>query len=151
MIADDDHTAVTGSSTVGASLLVPDLRLSPSLGPGEAPLTADRVTLVLYAGRAGAFVDLAADLALLTGTDLGDVVLDRHLTPPPNGGPVLERESIINQAIGVLIGRGRTPQQAWAHLDTRATLDGTNRWTASARLLDDLFRHPSLGPGHNDT
>lgn len=140
MTAGDD-TAVT----VGSSLVIPRLRVDPA----HVPSTGEHVMLVLYAARAGAFVDLAADLALLTGTDLADVVLDRHLSPPPDTAPVLRRESIINQAIGALIGRGRTPHEAWAHLESRTTRDRSDRWTASARLLDELLRQPPLDPGHD--
>jgi hypothetical protein len=37
------------------------------------------VEVILYTGRAGAFVDLAADLAWLTGRGMTDVPLDQHL------------------------------------------------------------------------
>jgi hypothetical protein len=70
--------------------------------------------LILYAQRRGAFIDLAADLSWLTGRDPSEFVLDHHFTLPnhldaPEG---LTVASVINQAIGVLIAHGRTPEQA---------------------------------------
>lgn len=73
------------------------------IGPG--------IELILYAGNPGALVDLAADLSWLTGRELSDYVLDAHLVVADHGDE-LGRTSWINQAIGVLIGRGYTPEHA---------------------------------------
>lgn len=75
---------------------------------------APAVVLVLYAAAPGAFVDLAADLAWITGQHLTSFHLDEHVNPP-NAEPAatsLPAMSMINQAIGELLGRGRTPD-AW--------------------------------------
>ena len=91
------------------------------------------VAIILYAGSPGAFVDLAADLAWLTGTPLSEFILDQHLSLAT--GPLPEDQlraaSAINQALGVLIGRGYTPQQAHWELDTQAAHAGTDRHTAA--------------------
>lgn len=106
--------------------------------PGRGdPRKSSVVLITLYAGSPGAFVDLAADLAWLTGRPPRDFVLDQHLThaaeSPPEGH--LHAASTINQAIGVLIGRGYTPQQADWQLDVQAAHHRTDRHAAAQRIL----------------
>jgi hypothetical protein len=98
------------------------------------------VALILYAGTPGTFVDLTADLAWLTGRPLSDFALDQHLSVPAGSdtGTYLRTASVINQAIGVLIGRGYTPWQAHRELDTQADGAGTDRHTAAQFILDKL-------------
>jgi hypothetical protein len=112
---------------VAASIRVP-------LDVGGADI---QISLVLYATTPGAFVDLAADLSWLTGRDLGDFALDRHVIGPDklDGADGLGAASVINQAIGVLIGRGHTPSQARRELNSRATAAGTERHIAAAEIL----------------
>lgn len=117
-----------------ASLAIP---LTPAFDDvGAAPNTV----LVLYAGTPGAFTDLAADLAWLSGRDLTEFTLDQHLTPPLNQ-PASHRGlvafSMINQAIGMLIERGRTPEQAEHELDVRAARAGVDRHIAASRIVAD--------------
>jgi len=106
----------------------------PSIGDSWAP---PAVALIFYAGSPGAFVDLAADLAWLTARPLSDFVLDQHLTIPAGSGSgaQLSAASVINQAIGVLIGFGYTPQQADRRLDTQAAHAGTDRYAAAQHIL----------------
>ncbi|MGA8548458.1 MAG: hypothetical protein WB785_24835 [Mycobacterium sp.] len=113
------------------------LTLLARAGGGRA---APLVTLTLYAGRPGTFVDLTADLAWLTGRPPGDFVLDQHLTVPDGSdtGINLRAASVISQAIGVLIGRGHPPGQAHRELDNRADSAGTDRHTAAQFILDTL-------------
>ena len=111
------------------------LRLTlPGIGDGWAP---PAVALILYAKSPGAFVDLAADLAWLTARPLGDFVLDQDLTIPAgsDSGAQLSAASVINQAIGVLIGLGYTTQQADWRLDTQAAHAGTDRYAAAELIL----------------
>lgn len=100
-----------------------------------------RVALILYAGAQGAFVDLAADLAWLTGRPLSEVTLDEHLTVPTGGdiATPLQAASDINQTIGLLIGRGYTPQQAGWQLDTQAANNQTDRRSAAQLILDTVI------------
>jgi hypothetical protein len=109
----------------------------PGVGDGGGRLT---VAVNLYAGSPGAFVDLAADMAWLTARPLSDFVLDQHLTIPTqsNTGTQLRAASVINQAIGVLIGRGHTPEQAHWQLDTQAADAGTDRHAAAQLVLATL-------------
>jgi hypothetical protein len=114
------------------------LRLAlPGVSDGRAPLA---VALILYAGTPGTFVDLAADLAWLTGRPLSDFALDQHPSVPAGShtGTYLRAASVINQAIGVLIGRGHTPQQAHRELDTQADGAGTDRHAAAQLILDTV-------------
>jgi len=119
--------------------LASDIRTSlhlSLLGP-NGPQNSPAVAIILYAGSPGAFVDLAADLAWLTARSLSEFILDQHLSlatgPPPEGQ--LRAASAINQALGVLIGRGYTPQQAHWELDTQAAHAGTDRHTAAYHIL----------------
>jgi hypothetical protein len=114
------------------------LRLTlPGVGDGWA---SPSVALIFYAGTPGTFVDLAADLAWLTGRPPSDFALDQHLSVPPgsDAGISLRAASVINQAIGVLIGRGYTPRQAHSKLDTQADGAGSDRHTTAQFILDTL-------------
>jgi hypothetical protein len=109
----------------------------PGVGDGRA---SPSVALILYAGTPGTFVDLAADLAWLTGRPPSDFALDQHLSVPAesDAGTYLRTASVINQAIGVLIGRGYTPGQAHRELDSQAHSAGTDRHTTAQFILDTL-------------
>jgi hypothetical protein len=116
-----------------ASLAIP---LTPAFDDvGAEPSTV----LVLYAGTPGAFTDLAADLAWLSGRDLTEFTLDQHLTLPrgPESHRGLVVLSMINQAIGMLIERGHTREQAEHELDARATRAGVDRRIAASRIVAD--------------
>jgi hypothetical protein len=109
----------------------------PGLGEGGQPLA---VAVILYAGSPGAFVDLAADLAWLTGWPPSDIVLDQHVGVPipPEVRMQLHAASTINQAIGVLIGRGYTPQQANQKLGSQTGFACANRLAAAQLILAEL-------------
>ena len=113
------------------------LTLQARVGDGRA---APSVALILYAETPGTFVDLAADLAWLTGRPPSDLALDQHRSVPAgsDAGTSLRAASVINQAIGVLIGRGYTPRQAHSKLDTQADGAGTDRYTTAQFILDTL-------------
>ena len=122
-----------------ADIVRTSLRMTlPALvGDGRA---APSVALIFYAETPGTFVDLAADLAWLTGRPPGDFALDRHLIVPASSDAAtyLRTTSVINQAIGVLIGRGYTPRQAHSNLDNQAAGARTDRHTAAQVILDSL-------------
>jgi len=112
------------------------------LHPEPPPPATDsaRIVLILYAAKAGALVDLAADLAWLTGRTMDELRLDEDIVEGTHLHPAesLRSPSTINQAIGVLIGQGRTSDQARAELDVRATQAGIQRHPAAVALLASL-------------
>jgi hypothetical protein len=110
--------------------------LLPTTGADDGPAVA----VILYATAPGAFVDLAADLAWLTGRPPADFTLDQHLAIAPGADTALELRaaSDINQAIGVLIGRGYSPRQADRELNTRAAHNSSDRHGAARLILDEL-------------
>jgi len=110
------------------SLLIPLATVTPT-DPGS--------TLLLYAARPGAFVDLAADLIYALRIEPTALVLDGHFDPRAGSGGItgLDEHSAINQAIGVLIGRGHTPESAQHELQRLATLDHDNLRVAAEALI----------------
>lgn len=111
--------------------------LLPTTGAGQHPAP---VAVILYARAPGAFVDLAADLAWLTGRPPADFTLDQNLAIPAGSNTTaqLHAASDINQAIGVLIGRGYTLRQADWELDIQAANSKTGRHAAARLILDKL-------------
>jgi hypothetical protein len=119
---------------IRTSLLIP---LTPAADENTATAS---VALILYAGTPGAFVDLAADLAWITGRASADFLLDEHRAlASHNADPAtLTAKSIINQAIGVLIGRGATPEEAERDLHERAVKAGIDPLAAATLILAAL-------------
>ena len=118
-----------------------DVRTSLRLvlsGVGDVRLPT--VVLVLYAGSPGTFVDLAADLAWLTARPLSDFVLDQHLPGPAErfSATGLFEASVINQAVGALIGQGCTPEQAERNLTAEGADAGISRHAVGLRILARL-------------
>lgn len=119
--------------------------LVDSVAPAEVVTSlripvSDRAHLVLYASRAGAFVDLAADLGWLTGQPAGAFVLDADV---PGLAALLAVDGVgddraIDQASGVLIAAGHTPEEADARLDELARQDGGSRVKAARLILAAL-------------
>jgi hypothetical protein len=96
-----------------------DIQTSVLVPLTETESTAEETTLVLWAAKPGAFVDLAADISHLLGVPLARLELDAHHTPSivkVGGIDGIEDLAVINQAIGVLIARGATPESAAAEL-----------------------------------
>lgn len=96
--------------------------------------------IVFHAATPGALVDLAADVTYRLGLRSGEVVLDADLAP---GGTAaastgLADISTLNQAVGVLIDRGRTPQLARAQLDATAREAGL----APLSVAREILRRP---------
>ncbi len=121
------------------SLRVPlDVAASPLVDghPGSA-IAGATIELILYAGKPGALVDLAADLSWLTGRDLTDFVLDADLVVADHDDE-LGRTSWVNQAIGVLIGRGFTPELAAREIDSLPSQTEQDRRRSGHRLFTGL-------------
>jgi hypothetical protein len=136
----DDPSAIAGIMT---SLRVPMAESSAMSGSS--------VVIVLYAAMPGAFVDLAADLAWLTGRALDDVGLDVDLGPHIHAHATTSLSSLssIDQALGMLVGQGHTPEEALVELEALAIRAGGDRHAAAVLLLDAL--PPSEGAVSYDT
>jgi hypothetical protein len=131
--------AVAADVRTSLWLTLPGVGVGVGVGVGDGR-AAPSVALILYAGTPGTFVDLTADLAWLTGRPPSDFVLDQHLSGParPDAGIYLRTASVINQAIGVLIGRGYTLEQAHRELDGHADNGSSERHTTAQFILDTL-------------
>jgi hypothetical protein len=122
---------------------VTSLRLAlTTLGPGFDPDSR----IVLYAGQAGALVDLAADLDYLHRRrgpmdvpDRPPVVLDGDLPPESlvSGLSGLVEYATIHRAIGVLLDRGDSADLTQATLRRAAEVSGLSVSDYAARLLRD--------------
>ncbi len=122
-------TMADGDTEAARSTL--QLPLDPLAGTGPGS------TVLFYAAHPGAFKELAADAHQAWGLD-GQVHLDQHLRAwsspadddPPDPAPDdLHRLSVVNRAVGILIARGDTPEQARDHLRRAA---GQRRCTETA-------------------
>jgi hypothetical protein len=78
---------------------------------------------------------------------LSDFILDQHLAIPTGAvsGYPLRAASLVNQAIGVLIGRGYTPEQALGHLDAEADRARADRHVVAQRILARLSTTDDAG------
>src|SRR6478752_9118321 len=109
--------------------------------------------IVFYASTSGSLVDLAAELGWalelnITWTNqiLDHVlVVDQHLTPVP-GLSGLDDLSAVNQAVGVLLSRGRSHDVAVEDLRRAATLANSSIGAAAQALMGRLARRPT---GHH--
>lgn len=106
------------------------------------PVGEPTVDIILYAARPGAFVDLSADLAWLTGADLGEIQIDAHLVPIAPAAVAVRsvaRQAAVDQAFGALIGGGATPEEATATLAVLAPLTDHEQWAAVLAVLEGTF------------
>jgi hypothetical protein len=122
MDSSDEPTPIASSAQV-------PLRTVSGAEPGSA--------IVFYASRPGAFVDFAADAAFMLELPLEAISLDSHLIGPDENlrASGLDDLSAINQAIGVLLGRGQSIERARRTLaDDAAREKTTVVWAARALL-----------------
>jgi hypothetical protein len=103
--------------------------------------------VVFYASTSGAFVDLAADLAFVLGTTSSNAGLAEDLASPIRldaDAPPSSRQfdltgvaelATIDRAVGVLIGQGHHPDDAYQTLRSDAALAGLDPDAWAARLL----------------
>lgn len=130
-------------SDIRTSLRMPLPPAHPNT-PTTAPTTGPSTAMVLVAGQPGAFIDLAADLAWLTGRELAEFVLDADLTLPASQAEPspIQQASLINQAIGVLIFHGHTPEQAQHKLHSRSVRTGVEYHVTANTILTDAMTPP---------
>ena len=131
-VSPDEVTVSTldGSSDRAATSLRIPLGAWTDLGPGSG--------VVFYAASGGALVVLAADLGRLL--DLRDeLVLDGHLRPGDRHRLTsgLDEVSVVQQAVGLLIDRGRTPQSARDELEYASGKAATPVHEVAAHVIRD--------------
>lgn len=102
---------------------------------------------MFYAYTPGAFVDLAAD-AMADRPNPGAVVLDVHLDDPDGARPVSgsagwSETAVVNQATGVLLGRGYTPGQARGALHTRRVGTGIDVMGTARAVVASTVKGPA--------
>jgi hypothetical protein len=119
------------AAAVSTSLMIP-LRMIGVSDPGG--------TVIIYAGRPGALVDLAADTRFAYGQH-GQVILDQQrpstMTRLPGVTDPAGHDA-IQQAIGVLIDRGHSLEDAPGVLRDLADRDGMSVTAAAERLIDTI-------------
>ena len=126
--------------TINLTTLQEDIRpieivSSLMLSPADARRAGEpTIALVLYAGQVGAFNALAADVTRQPHMSPLDLVLDQHLAVPAEAGG-LARVAVISQAIGVLLARGLSPEQALDAVDATAARADVDRRGAAELLL----------------
>jgi hypothetical protein len=132
-------------SDVAVTALAPRAESSRVAASLAIPLTAGelRDALLLQAGDPGAFLVLAEDLAYAGGASHPPPELDRHLTWPTTSSwrsleSVLAELRVVNQAIGVLVDRGLTLDDAVGELERRASATVSTTGAVSRRLLANL-------------
>jgi hypothetical protein len=141
-------------SRLGVDVLI----TAPITGPVAAPEPTPRVVLissslalslpaagsgsvlVLQASAPGAFLLLAEHLTALLGSGHPSPELDAHLAPlGASTGPVLAEAlaelSLLDRALGVLIGHGWPPEEGEQELHRRAAAAGLTVAAVAERLL----------------
>ena len=121
------------ADSIRASIRVPSVAVTGADGVDD---------IVFYAAAPHAFDELAGDTRRLFGLD-GQVQLDQHLDGVRREANSLslrgvEQRSTIDQAIGVLIDRGHTPEQASDELARRARVDGHSLHRSAQSILAEL-------------
>jgi hypothetical protein len=100
--------------------------------------TSTAGVITFYATAPQAFVQLATDLASVLQLSPGD--LDQHpplpVEPLHPGISGLQDLAVVNQAVGILMGRGRSLHQARAELRHRAVESGTGLREAACTVRD---------------
>ncbi len=133
----------TRPEAIRTSLLIPLTTATAS-----ARRSSTSVALILLAAASsGAFTDLSADLSWITGRAPADFRLDEHLALPASytDPTAIAAMSNINQALGVLIGRGSTPEQAERDLYTRRHRRYRSLWGGQLGPCRPHF-HPTAEP-----
>lgn len=143
LVVDVPTTAPPGPAR--ASLYLPLPALAGNRPTDDESRQSSWTAVTFYAGTAGAFVDLAADLRLALGLD-GEVVIDGHLHHWPPGRDPDDRDGglarpsaddvvVISQAVGFLIGRGHLPEAASTELHRQAHAQGVSAAARARQLL----------------
>jgi len=132
LVIDEQPIMVTSAERGDES----DIATSLSLSLAWVPLLGPDSQITFYASVVGTFVDLAADLAHALGSQSlrldGDIpsALVSDLTG-------VRRLSTINEAVGVLIGHGHTPDDAQRELRQMADAAGISIHRAAEAVIEN--------------
>jgi hypothetical protein len=132
VVIDEQPIMVTSAERGNAS----DIATSLSLSLAWVPLLGPDSQITFYASVVGTFVDLAADLAHALGSQSlrldGDIpsALVSDLTG-------VRRLSTINEAVGVLIGHGHTPDDAQRELRQMTDTAGISIHRAAEAVIEN--------------
>lgn len=146
------------STALGASITVPGIQVrgaalplnlvSQTVEPHQIAaglgLALDRFcttaagVITFYASAPGAFVQLAADFASVLQLSPDDLDQNPPLPVTPLHSDIsgLQDLTMINQAVGILMGRGRTLHQARVELGHRAEKSSTSLLEAAHTIRD---------------
>ncbi|MDT4928911.1 MAG: hypothetical protein QOF92_1778 [Pseudonocardiales bacterium] len=104
-------------------------------------------SMIFYAAEPNAFIHFATEVSNALGLDGGAIELDTRLTLPSRTDALsaIAAARQVNQAIGVLIERGRSPAAARGELAALAERAGTVLEVAATDLLDG--ESPATTPG----
>jgi hypothetical protein len=104
--------------------------------------------IVFYAGCAGGLVDFAADLSYALDVPLTAIEVDGHRPPPTADGGLsgLTELMHLNQAVGILIEKGFTVEEAHAELGRVAH----NADVSVDHLAQQLIRAAATTPNRQD-
>jgi hypothetical protein len=111
IVIDEQPVSVTSAESDDTS----DIATSLCLSLAWVPLLRTDSRITFYASVPGTFADLAADLAFVLGRESLRLDEDVHLALVSDLAGV-RRLSTINEAVGVLIGHGHTPDSAQREL-----------------------------------
>lgn len=102
----------------------------------------DGSALVLYAAEVDAFVDLAVDTTVALDRPFEQIVLDQHLAlPVPLPVSSITAARLENQAVGVLIDRGHSPDTAREELGHLAEASRTSLDVAAESVILSAYAH----------
>ncbi len=146
-VAINDHPVTVGSPTVDDTVDQAQASISitlPSVGTG-----CDDAQLIAHAATSGAFVDLAIDAIHTLGISPELISVDQHLAVDSANGTyssTLAELSAVNQAVGILIERGRTPSDAIAEIRSSADVSDRTVYAEAANLIESVRLHQWFGP-----
>lgn len=129
-----------GGGSAAQDYLVMSLAPQTSNEPGSS--------MVFYAGERGAFDEFAADLAVehpaLFEEEPGAGSTLLVVVPGGSGITGLHELTLVNQAVGVLLDRGHTPEEARAKLRCHAESAGLSVHQVADQLLRTIRGDPAV-------
>lgn len=137
-------TMVTGGRSVSMSTLddstTASIGTTATLSLQSLMMAEPGSVVVVYAAKAGAFVDLAADLTHALALGPGDLVLDDDVSARRDESARLRDLIHLSQGLGILIERGHPPDDAHAELHRRAERAAITADAVALQLIAESTR-----------